>query len=160
MTTGNQIVTNSFEDVISIPLECVHATEDSIPYVYKRNGVRQIVVLGPSNENKVIVKQGLEEGEQLYLSIPDEPESFRPGGEELIEVIRENERIKREEEEAREREIEEQNKRGSQRMSPEMRERMQNMSEEERERLRNMMQQQGGRSQSSGRGSGGSDQQN
>jgi len=148
MTTGNQIITNTFNDVISIPLECVHATEDSIPYVYERRGVRQIVVLGESNENAVIVEQGIEVGDQLYLSVPEDPETFKLEGQELIEIIREKERLKREEEERREREIEEQNKRGSDQlgpnreMSPEMRERMMNMSEEEREQMRTRMQQQ------------------
>ncbi|MDT8400725.1 MAG: efflux RND transporter periplasmic adaptor subunit [Bacteroidales bacterium] len=144
MTTGNQIVTKTFENVISIPLECVHATEDSIPYVYRRNGTRQVVVLGESNENRVIVEEGLEEGEQLYLSIPEEPETFKLTGEELIEKIREKERLKREEEEKREKEIEERNNRGSQQMTPEMRERLMNMSEEEREQMRSRLQQQGG----------------
>ncbi|MBN1388344.1 MAG: efflux RND transporter periplasmic adaptor subunit [Bacteroidales bacterium] len=161
MTTGNQIITHTFNDVISIPLECVHATEDSIPYVYERHGVRQIVVLGESNENAVIVERGVEEGDQLYLSLPEEPESFRLEGEELIDIIREKERLKREEEEKREKEIEERNKQGSQQMapgqqmSPELRERLMNMSEEEREQMRNMMQQQG-----EGQGQGGAQRVN
>ena len=144
MTTGNQIVTRTFEDVISIPLECVHADQDSIPYVYNRNGTKQIVVLGEANENSVIVEEGIEEGDQLYLSIPEEPEEFKIVGEDLIEKIHEKERLKREEEEKREKEIEENNKRGSQVMTPEMRERFMNMSEEEREQMRSMMQQQRG----------------
>ncbi|MEZ5011463.1 MAG: hypothetical protein R2744_07690 [Bacteroidales bacterium] len=65
MTTGNQIVTSVFEDVVYIPLECVHASEDSIPFVYKKNGTKQVVVLGASNENEVIIEQGIEEGELL-----------------------------------------------------------------------------------------------
>ncbi|MFO7851102.1 MAG: efflux RND transporter periplasmic adaptor subunit [Bacteroidota bacterium] len=153
MTTGNQIITASYNDVLSIPLECVHATVDSIPYVYHRNGTRQIVVLGRSNENSVIVEQGIVEDDQLYLSLPEEPENFRLVGEELIDVIREKERLKRKEEEKREREIEERNRRGSQQMSPEMRERFMNMSEEEREEMRSRMQQQGGgQGQGQGRG--------
>ena len=142
MTTGNQIITSTFEDVVSIPLECVHATEDSIPYVYTRQGDRQVVVLGESNENEVIIEQGVEEGDQLYLSIPEEPEEFKLVGEELKEVIREKERLKREMEEKREKDIEERNNRGSQEMSPEMREQFMNMSEEEREQMRSRMQQQ------------------
>lgn len=144
MTTGNQIITRTFEDVVSIPLECVHATEDSIPYVYRRNGTRQIVVLGESNENKVIVEEGVEEGDQLYLSLPEEPETFKIVGEELVEKIREKERLRRKEEEKREKEIEERNNSGSQQMTPEMRERLMNMSEEEREQMRSTMQQQRG----------------
>ncbi len=150
MTTGNQIITASFEDVLSIPLECVHATEDSIPYVYHRNGTRQVVVLGESNENKIIVEEGLEDGDQLYLSLPEDAESFKLVGEELIEKIREKERLRREEEEKREKEIKENNERGSQQMTPEMRERLMNMSEEEREQMRsNMQQQRGGGGQGS-----------
>jgi hypothetical protein len=150
MTTGNQIITASFEDVLSIPLECVHATEDSIPYVYHRNGTRQVVVLGESNENKIIVEEGLEAGDQLYLSLPEEAESFKLVGEELIEKIREKERLRREEEEKREKEIKENNERGSRQMTPEMRERLMNMSEEEREQMRsNMQQQRGGGGQGS-----------
>ena len=144
MTTGNQIVTRTFNDVLYIPLECVHATEDSIPYVYHRNGTRQIVVLGESNENSVIVEEGLKEGDQLYLSIPEEPENFKLAGEDLKEIIREKERLKREEEKKREEEIRENNNRGSQEMAPEMREQFQNMSDEEREQMRNTMQQQRG----------------
>ncbi|MGM0667046.1 MAG: efflux RND transporter periplasmic adaptor subunit [Bacteroidota bacterium] len=144
MTTGNQIITALFEDVLSIPLECVHATEDSIPYVYKKNGTRQVVVLGESNENSIIVEEGLEDGDQLYLSLPEDAETFKLVGEELIEKIREKERLRREEEEKRERDIKENNKRGSQQMTPEMRERLMNMSEEEREQMRSTMQQQRG----------------
>lgn len=144
MTTGNQIITASYDDVLSIPLECVHATEDSIPYVYRKNGQKQVVMLGESNENAVIVEEGLEEGDQLYLSMPEEEESFKLVGEELIEKIREKERLRREEEEKREREIKENNSRGSRQMTPEMRERLMNMSEEERSQMRSTTQQQRG----------------
>jgi multidrug efflux pump subunit AcrA (membrane-fusion protein) len=62
MTTGNQIITESIEDAVYVPLECVHASTDSIPFVYKKNKTKQIVVLGQANENEVIIEQGLEEG--------------------------------------------------------------------------------------------------
>ncbi|HCC71287.1 MAG TPA: RND transporter, partial [Bacteroidales bacterium] len=145
MTTGNQVITGTFEDVISIPLECVHATEDSIPYVFEKRGVRQVVVLGESNENRIIAEQGVQEEDQLYLSVPEDYKELKLVGEELIEVIREKERLKREEEQKREQEIEERNNRGSEQLSPEeMRERFQNMSEEEKENMRTLMQQRGG----------------
>lgn len=41
MTTGNQIITKTFSDVLFIPLETVFATIDSIPFVYKKDGTRQ-----------------------------------------------------------------------------------------------------------------------
>ena len=34
MTTGNKIITKTINDVIYIPLECVQAGADSIPFVY------------------------------------------------------------------------------------------------------------------------------
>ncbi|MFN8397507.1 MAG: hypothetical protein U0176_22990 [Bacteroidia bacterium] len=48
MTTSNEIITATFENVLGyIPLEAVHVANDSIPYVFKRNGssaTRQEVV--------------------------------------------------------------------------------------------------------------------
>ena len=64
MTTGNQIITQTFSDVVYIPLETVFTSADSIPFVYKKDGSRQVVVLGESNENDVIVEQGLIKGRQ------------------------------------------------------------------------------------------------
>lgn len=98
MTTGNQIVTNTFPDVVFIPLECVYATPDSIPYVYTKNGKKQIIVLGESNENQIIVEQGLEPGTMLHLTQPENPEELSFVGEELKEVVKERMRLKREEE--------------------------------------------------------------
>ena len=60
MTTGNKIITKTINDVTYIPLESVQTGTDSIPFVYLKNGDKQIVVLGESNENNVIIEQGLE----------------------------------------------------------------------------------------------------
>jgi hypothetical protein len=98
MTTGNKIITKTISDVTYIPLECVQAGADSIPFVFMKNGKRQIVVLGESNENNVIVEQGIEQGTQLYLSTPEKPEKYRLSGEELIPIIREKARQKKAEE--------------------------------------------------------------
>jgi hypothetical protein len=98
MTTGNKIVTKTIEDVSYIPLECVQAGADSIPFVYTKSRTKQIVLLGESNENNVIVEQGLKTGEVIYLSTPEDPDKFKLVGEDLIPVIRERERIKKEEE--------------------------------------------------------------
>jgi len=96
MTTGNKIITNTIKDVIYIPLESVQAGSDSVPFVYQKNGYKQIVVLGESNENNVVIEQGLEEGTSLYLNTPEEPESFKFSGEELIPVIKERAKTKKE----------------------------------------------------------------
>ena len=98
MTTGNKIITKTIRDVTYIPLESVQAGNDSIPFIYLKNGNRQVVILGESNENNVIIEQGLETGTQLYLSTPEKSENFRRVGEELIPVIRERERFKKAEE--------------------------------------------------------------
>jgi HlyD family secretion protein len=99
MTTGNQIITKSFPNVIFIPLEAVYAAPDSIPYVYTKDGRKQIVVLGESNEDQVIVEQGVVAGETLHLLQPVDSDSYKVTGDELIETIRERMKMKREEEE-------------------------------------------------------------
>ena len=98
MTTGNKIITKTISDVTFIPLESVQAGPDSIPFVYLKNGTRQVVVLGESNENNVVVEKGLTPGVQLYLNTPDKPEKYNLVGQELISVIRERENIKKAEE--------------------------------------------------------------
>jgi HlyD family secretion protein len=97
MTTSNIIVTQTLNDVLYVPLEAINVS-DSIPYVYKRNGTRQIVVLGGANDNFVVVEQGLEENDRIFLTIPENPDRFRLAGEELIAVIEE----RKEEEKVRE----------------------------------------------------------
>jgi HlyD family secretion protein len=98
MTTGNKIITKTINDVTFIPLESVQAGPDSIPFVYLKNGTRQVVVLGESNENNVVIEQGLKPGTQIYLSTPQKPENFKLVGEELISIIREREKAKEAEE--------------------------------------------------------------
>jgi len=98
MTTGNKIITKTINDVIYIPLESVQAGTDSIPFIYLKNGDKQVVVLGESNENNVVIEQGLKEGVQVYLSTPEEPENFNLVGQDLITVIKEREKAKKAEE--------------------------------------------------------------
>lgn len=103
MTTGNKIITKTINDVLYIPLECVQTGTDSVPFVYMKNGNKQVVLLGESNENSVIVEQGLKEGDILYLSTPEKPENFRLAGQELIAINKERAKQKKlEEEKARE----------------------------------------------------------
>lgn len=71
MTTSNDILTNTFEDVMSVPLEAIQS--DSLTFVYIKSGnktVKQEVITGPSNNDAIIVEHGLEEGMQVLLSIP------------------------------------------------------------------------------------------
>lgn len=100
MTTSNVIVTQVFDDVLFVPLEAINLS-DSIPYVYKRDGTRQIVVLGGSNDNHVIVEHGLAENERVYLTRPENPDNFRLRGEDLIAIIQEKKEKEKAEESAR-----------------------------------------------------------
>jgi multidrug efflux pump subunit AcrA (membrane-fusion protein) len=75
MTTKNEILTASYDSVMFIPLDCVQSN-DSISYVYA-GSYRKQVITGPSNENEVIIRAGLEEGEEVYLVPPTDAESSR-----------------------------------------------------------------------------------
>jgi hypothetical protein len=136
MTTGNKIITKTISDVLFIPLESVQAGADSIPFVYLKNGTRQVVVLGESNENNVVIEQGLGIGAQIYLNTPEKAEEFKLKGEELISVIKEREAAKKAEElrlrlEAEKAKKEGEEMRGGMRpgmnVTPEMMQRFQNM---------------------------------
>ena len=98
MTTNNAILINRIDSVISLPLEAVHSN-DSITYVYRKNGTRQVVVLGESNENEVIIEKGLEAGEKVYLSVPENGEKFKFTGLELVQMIKQKEIEKKKKEE-------------------------------------------------------------
>jgi HlyD family secretion protein len=87
MTTWNKIIIKSYNDVVYVPTECVQTGEDSIPYVYKKNHTKQIVVLGDMNDKNIIVKKGLIPGTQVYLVTPAEPLKFKTVGKELIAEI-------------------------------------------------------------------------
>ncbi len=89
MTTWNRIIIKTVDNAVYIPTECVHTGSDSIPFVYKRNKTRQIVVLGDMNDKNVVVKQGLEPGTSIYVVPPEESSDFKLVGENLIPVIRE-----------------------------------------------------------------------
>lgn len=75
MTTSNKIITETIEDALFIPLECLNVEDDSITFVYKKSGlsfVKQEVIPGSANTNEVIIEAGLSQGDQLYLSVLDE----------------------------------------------------------------------------------------
>jgi len=97
MTTSNMVITQTLDSVLYIPLEAVHAN-DSLTFVYTRDGKKQVVVLSESNENHIVVDMGLKKGQRLYLSMPENTESFKYAGLELKEEI---DRRKAEEEQKR-----------------------------------------------------------
>ena len=76
MTTTNEVVVDIIDSVLYAPIEAIHEN-DSLTFVYTKEGYKQIVELGEKNENHVIIKEGLVVGEKLYLSIPSESETFK-----------------------------------------------------------------------------------
>lgn len=79
MTTKNVIITASFDSVLFVPLEAIH-NSDSLSYVFVDDGrstIKKEVLVGQSNENEIIIKKGLSEGEEVYLSIPENPDDLR-----------------------------------------------------------------------------------
>jgi multidrug efflux pump subunit AcrA (membrane-fusion protein) len=73
MTTGNEIIIAVKDSSLSIPLECIH-NQDSLTYVLKQNGsgfTKQEVVLDLINESSAIVTRGVEQEDELLLSIPN-----------------------------------------------------------------------------------------
>lgn len=77
MTTANKILTDTYDNVLFIPLEALHS--DSLNFVYKSdNGkiVRQEVMIGQTNDDEVIIVHGLKEGDEILLSIPENGGDF------------------------------------------------------------------------------------
>ena len=73
MTTSNEIMIETIEKALFIPLEAVHSYEDSLTFVFLKDGgktLRQEVLLGSENENHVIVLKGLKKEDQFYLTTP------------------------------------------------------------------------------------------
>jgi multidrug efflux pump subunit AcrA (membrane-fusion protein) len=95
MTTDNKIIIKTIDNVISIPTESIQAGADSVPFVYMRNKTRHIVVLGESNEKYTVIEQGIQSGASVYLATPENPEDFRLIGEEMIPLIKERAKAKK-----------------------------------------------------------------
>ncbi|PIQ25918.1 MAG: RND transporter [Bacteroidetes bacterium CG18_big_fil_WC_8_21_14_2_50_41_14] len=70
MTTKNSIITEVIDSVVFIPIEAVN-TIDSISFVYARSGKRQQVVPGKSSETDIIIRAGLQQGDEVYLIPPE-----------------------------------------------------------------------------------------
>ena len=107
MTTSNTIQVNTLENAMYVPIESVFSN-DSMAYVFPVGGkeIKQVVETGEENENFVVIQQGLEEGQEIYLLEPENSEEYAFAGMEIYEEIKqkeakrkakeEEERIKRE----------------------------------------------------------------
>ena len=106
MTTSNKIVTATYKDTLFVPLEALFGN-DTLMYVCRTNGTRQVVVPGEMNENFRIIEQGLKEGDEIYLSLPKNADKFKLVGTEYIQVLKDRVQQKKDEEERIKREAEE-----------------------------------------------------
>jgi hypothetical protein len=72
MTTKNIINTSTVPNVLYLPIECVH-NSDSLSYVYLvGKKVKQQIRTGLTNENQIIIKEGLKEGDEVYMAPPED----------------------------------------------------------------------------------------
>lgn len=72
MTTGNTIETLRKVDVLSVPLEALNSV-DGVPFVYRQQGARirkQEVTPGDMNDDSVVILQGLDADDKVYLTSP------------------------------------------------------------------------------------------
>jgi multidrug resistance efflux pump len=72
MTTSNTIHISSVDSALYVPLETINTYND-MDVVYKREGaspVMQQIVMGLMNENDVVILDGVDLTDQLYLSVP------------------------------------------------------------------------------------------
>jgi RND family efflux transporter MFP subunit len=79
MTTKNTIVTHVEEDVLFVPIEAIHGSND-LTWVYLLSGnrlVKKQVNVGIRNENQIIILDGLEQGDLVLLTIPEKPDELR-----------------------------------------------------------------------------------
>jgi len=69
MTTKNSIITEVIDSVLFIPIECVNII-DSVNFVYTQSG-RMQVIPGKTNETSIIIFEGLDEDDEVYLIPPE-----------------------------------------------------------------------------------------
>ncbi len=89
MTTKNIIITDVIDSTLFVPIECVY-NEDTVSYVVMRNSRKQVIV-GKTNENEIIIKAGLQEGDNVYLVPPGNYKEFKLGllEQEVLQQFRE-----------------------------------------------------------------------
>jgi multidrug resistance efflux pump len=154
MTTSNAITIEQIVDVVYVPLETVFEF-NGLDVVYKKAGLgveRHQVWLGSMNENDVVVKAGVEEGDEMLMSIPVDTSGlkFVPLDEDVLEEIRAIEQAElqgQQEQQARQ----SQSRQGQGGM---MRMDFQNMTPEQRDSLRKVFMNRGGAGQGGQGGSG------
>jgi len=96
MTTSNAIEAGIFADTIMVASDAIFEN-DSLRFVYlgEKNPVKQVVWLGDENENYVLIKKGLKEGDVVWLSEPENAEGIKLTGAEIYHEIKKEKEIAR-----------------------------------------------------------------
>ena len=69
MTTKNTIIIQKIDSVMFVPIECVN-TVDSITFIYSDNHKVEVKA-GKSNQDYLIIEEGLKEGQDIFIEIPE-----------------------------------------------------------------------------------------
>ncbi|MBU2553809.1 MAG: HlyD family efflux transporter periplasmic adaptor subunit [Bacteroidetes bacterium] len=75
MTTKNSIITEIIDSVLYVPIEAVN-TIDTVSFVYTTSGRRQQVISGKSSETDIIIHEGLDEDDEVYLIPPEQADQW------------------------------------------------------------------------------------
>lgn len=70
MTTVNNINTERIAESLFVPIEGVFF-ENGTSFVYTAHGTKQEVKVGKSNDNEIIITEGLSKGDKIYLVPPE-----------------------------------------------------------------------------------------
>ena len=79
MTTSNEIVVKQITEALTLPLECLHNSGDSISYVFLKKGlqvVKKEITVGDANANMIIISEGVKDGDEVLMSIPPKSEKL------------------------------------------------------------------------------------
>lgn len=89
MTTSNAIEAGTFADTLMVATDAVFEN-DSMKFVYlgKEHPVKQVVWLGDENENNILIKKGLKEGEVVWMTEPANAADLKLVGTEIYKEIR------------------------------------------------------------------------
>jgi hypothetical protein len=96
MTTSNAIEAGTFADTMMVATDAVFEN-DSMKFVYvgKENPVRKVVWLGDENENNILIKKGLKEGDVVWLTEPENAAELKLVGSEIYDEIQKEKNIAR-----------------------------------------------------------------
>lgn len=161
MTTSNRIEVETLQDVVYVPLESVFES-DSTDVVFKQSTlglVKQQVIVGTMNEDHIVIREGVEAGDRVLISLPRDVEEMplTTLPEEVLERYRreEEERRRAEEERARIQRERAASQAPAGGMQGGMRFDFRSMTPEQRDSLRRVFQQRQGGGQGGGQPGGG-----